>query len=42
MHILIVEDDHLIAENLYDFLESCNVSTSYIVSFHSVTFCSVI
>lgn len=23
MHILIVEDDHLIAENLYDFLESC-------------------
>lgn len=23
MHILIVEDDHLIAENLYDFLEAC-------------------
>lgn len=23
MHILIVEDDRLIAENLYDFLESC-------------------
>lgn len=23
MHILIVEDDHLIAENLYDYLEAC-------------------
>ena len=29
MHILIVEDDRLIAENLYDFLESCGHQCDY-------------
>lgn len=32
MHILIVEDDHLIAENLYDFLESCGHQCDFATS----------
>jgi two-component system response regulator QseB len=32
MHILIVEDDRLIAENLYDFLESCGHQCDFATS----------
>lgn len=35
MHILIVEDDRLIAENLYDFLESCGHRCDFAVSLHN-------
>lgn len=32
MHVLIVEDDRLIAENLYDFLETCGHSCDFAAS----------
>ena len=34
--------DSLSCHSIYDFFKSCNVSSGNIVTFHSVTFCSII